>query len=173
MVVKIFNKYFILGIITLILSQPVLAANNWKHIENNKTNKVSTYLQTNSINKSGDFVTYTTRLKMKNVGDYINVVYTNCTDFSSATLGTYEFNKDFSISYEDLYSNIPSELTPLDNTAILYNVASVACVSNQTYKVIKGKKENMFVKVVKGVGTVIGFILLAPFVIVAAVFSAL
>jgi hypothetical protein len=171
MVVKKSNKNALVGmIIAFLLSSPVFA-NNWKHIENNKTDKVSTYIQTNTIRKDSKNVTYTTRLKIKNTGDYINVVYTNCSDFSSATLGTYEFDKNFSIYYENL--TIPSELMPLDKTSLLYNVASVACTLDNSYNVKKAKSENLFVKVMKGLGTVLACVLIAPFYLVAAVLGAL
>jgi hypothetical protein len=171
MVVERRNKDVFIGlIIAFLLSQPVFA-NNWKHIENNKTDNVSTYIQTNTIRKDNGNVTYTTRLKMKNVGDYINVVYTNCSDLSSATLGTYEFDKNFSIVYEGL--DIPSELTALDKTSLLYNVATTACTLDHSYNVAKAKKGNKFVKVMKGIGTVLGCILIAPFVLVAAILGAL
>lgn len=164
------NKNIIVGIIfSLLLTQQAFAS-NWKHIENNKTNKASIYLQTNTIKKDGAYATYTTRLKMKNVGDYINVVYTNCSDFSSATLGTYEYADDFSTSYESL--SIPRELTSLDKTSLLYNVAPIACISEHSYNVVKPKKENKFVKVIKGIGIGIGYILIAPFALLALVLGA-
>lgn len=155
------NKNIIVGIILALLVSQQTFASNWKHIENNKTDKASIYLQTNTIKKEGAFATYTTRLKMKNVGDYINVVYTNCSDFSSATLGTYEYADDFSISYESL--DIPRDLTQLDKTSLLYNVAPVACTAEHSYNVVKAKKPNKFVKVMKGIGTGLGYIIIAPF----------
>lgn len=159
--VKMINKNIIVGIIfSLLLTQQAFAS-NWKHIENNKTNKASIYLQTNTIKKDGAYATYTTRLKMKNVGDYINVVYTNCSDFSSATLGTYEYADDFSIIYESL--DVPKELTPLDKTSLLYNVVPIACTAEHSYLVVKPKKPNKFVKVMKGIGTGLGYIIIAPF----------
>lgn len=170
MVVKINSKNIIIGIIIALFSSQQVFASNWKHIENNKTNKASIYLQTNTIKKNGAFVTYTTRLKIKNIGDYINVVHTNCSDFSSATLGTYEYSKDFSISYDNL--EIPQELTPIDKTSLLYNVAPIACTSENTYQVVKPKKENKFVKVIKGIGKGIGYILIAPFVLIALILGA-
>ena len=164
------NKKFIIGIILTFLVSQQAFASNWKHIDNNKTNKASIYLQTNTIKRDDAYVTYTTRLKMKNVGDYINVVYTNCSDLSSATLGTYEYAKDFSIKYESL--DIPNELTALDKTSLLYDVAPIACSSEPSYNVAKPKKDNKFVKVLKGIGTDIGFILIAPFALLAVLLGA-
>lgn len=164
------NKSIIIGLIITIFSSQQVFANDWKHIENNKTNKASIYLQTNTIKKDGVFVTYTTRLKMKNIGDYINVVHTKCSDFSSATLGTYEYSKDFKINYDNL--KIPQELTPIDKTSLLYNVAPIACTLENTYQVIKPKKENTFVKVIKGIGKGIGYILIAPFALIAIILGA-
>lgn len=169
MVVKRINKTLIIGIIIVLISSQQVFANNWKQIENNKINKISIYLQTDTIKKEDFYVTFTTRLNIKKVGDYINVVQTNCTDLSSATLGTYEYSKDFSINYENLKTS--TNLTPIDKTSSLYNVAQIACTSENTYNTVHPKKENLFIKVAKGIGTVIGYIFIAPLAILAIIFG--
>lgn len=98
----------------------------------NPINDVKIYIYKKYIQKENSSATYTIRIQDKNVGDYINVINTNCSDFSSAIVTTTEYNS----SFVPIYDNILSEdldYKSIDKNSVLYNAATYACMSENTY----------------------------------------
>lgn len=147
-------------------------ADNWKVVQKIKKDKMIVYLHNKSIKKEPPYVTYTMRFKSKLTGDYINVVYANCNDFSSGIIGTYEYNDNFEPYYESI--EVKPELKEIDNTSILYDTTSNACISKDSY--IKQRKEkakktregdSIPMKIIKGIGMTIGCIICLPLALIA------
>ncbi|MCM1264895.1 MAG: hypothetical protein NC200_01740 [Candidatus Gastranaerophilales bacterium] len=138
-----------------------------------------------------NYVLYTMRFKEKGVGDYINIVCTDTTTMDTAVIGTYLYDKKFVPEYPEIYS-FSDCFKPLDTTSMLYPVAQRACAdykirsqynnSGTSKKYSKRKtsyvsgatkeKKSFISSFFGGLFTVIGVIIVLPFVIVGKILSA-
>lgn len=181
-------------------------ASEWKKIkdENIKNLKLEVWLNSFYYKRNGDYVIYRVRFKNNEIGDYENMVCTNCSDYTSAILNTQLFDKTYIPTFPDV-SEVNTNLVEIDKTSMLMSVIPIICnasnypetkpynytdqITSQidTPKPIKVKKEKKvkektyrsssigdgFKSFMKGVGTVLGCILIAPLAIVYVVLQAL
>lgn len=164
-------------IIILLLFINIGAAHSaWKKIENPVNNSAKIYVETKYIKKETPYVTYTIRMKDKLLGDYINIVKTDCSDLSSAIISTIEYDS----SFVPIYNNEEPTFKPVDKNASLYNCATYACTSKDTYtkNVIDDKdamihsSDKVAVKILKGIGIGIGCIVALPVILLVFLFGA-
>lgn len=130
---------------------------------------INLYIYKGYIQKKLPYVTYTVRTKDKNMGDYINIVKTNCNTMDTGIVSSLVFDKNYYPTYN---FDTQVELTPINSNALLYNAAKLACSSNDTYTKTKqnasSEKDGIPMKILKGTGKTIGFILVLPFAILGA-----
>lgn len=133
---------------------------------------IKLYIYKDYIYKNLPNVIYTIRINDKAMGDYINIVETNCNDMSSGVIKTFEFDKKYNPIYNISLSDVVLE--PAKPGTILYTAGTYACTSNDSYAKSKTKKtknsgeDGIGMKILKGAGKTIGFILILPFVILGA-----
>lgn len=135
---------------------------------------IKVYIYKGYIHKELPYVTYTVRTKDKELGDYINIVRTNCNDMSTGIISTLNYDKTFYPTYNMEQSNL--NLKPLNSGAALYNAATYACTNNDTYTKTKknasSEKDGLGMKIVKGIGKTLGFIIILPFALIAVLLGA-
>lgn len=162
---KILVSFFMLASAQgLCLSAPAL-----KELES-PIDTIKLYIYKGYVLKELPYVTYTVRMKDKEMGDYINIVKTNCNDMSTGVISTFSYDKSYFPAYNTLDTNI--YLAPLKSGAALYNAATYACTSADSYTKTKNKgsseKDGMGMKILKGTGEVLGTIIVLPFAILGA-----
>ena len=164
-----FKKLFIIIFAFISIQGSCLSAPALKELEC-PIDTIKLYIYKGYILKELPYVTYTVRMKDKEMGDYINVVKTNCNDMSSGVITTFNYDK----SYYPLYTNLNNDITykPLQSGAALYNAAAFACTHSDTYKKTKEnastETDGMGMKILKGTGKTLGFIILLPFILLGA-----
>jgi len=130
---------------------------------------IKIYIYKKYIYKELPYVIYTVRTKDKEMGDYINIVKTNCNDMTTGIISSFNYDKDYYPTYITHDDNV--SLTQLQRGAALYSAAKYACTNNDTYKKTKEnlstEKDGLGMKILKGTGKTIGFILVLPFALLA------
>lgn len=170
------KKFVILILLLVINIETALAS--WEKIENPTNNRVKIYIEKKYIKKETPYVTYTVRMKDKKLGNYINIIKTDCSDLSSAIIATLEYDSSYIPIYNLDEQNY--EFKPIQKDAMLYNPATYACMSKDTYtkNVIEDKdaiihsSDNVAVKILKGIGIGIGCIVALPVILLVMLFNA-
>ena len=156
-------------------------AKGWTEVKS-QNSSIKAYINEDNIQKNNITVIYTLRFKDKNIGDYINVVQSNCSDFSTAVLATYEYDKNLKIDYSSILSISMPEYKQIDDSSILYNAASIACVlpsNTKNFTEIKKTESNkkstneksLTKKIISGVGDSVLFVVCLPFAILNALLT--
>ena len=164
------KKIIYLLIISLLFIQTA-NANSWKKINNSKFKDVIMEIKEDAIHRVNNYVLYTVHFKNKDIGDYINVICTDCANFSSNIILTTEYDKNFAPIYETYKINYLN-LQPIGNNTMLYNAAVYACTSKESYNKSEKTGDSKVKKVVKSIGKCIGTILMLPFALLEALFQA-
>lgn len=166
-----FKKILILFMIFIGFQTTCYSSPSLKELES-PIETIKLYIYKNSIYKDTPNVIYTIRINDKEMGDYINIVETNCNDMSAGLIKTFEFNKKYNPVYNMSLSDVVLE--PVKPGTVLYIAGTYACTSNDSYSKTKTKKtknsgeDGICMKILKGTGKTIGFILILPFVILGA-----
>ena len=149
---------------TVCLSAPAL-----KEIDN-PIETIKLYIYKGYIYKNLPYVLYTVRMNDKVMGDYINIVKTNCNDMSTGVISTFKYDKSYYPTYNLNDTNV--SLEPLKSGAALYNAATYACTNSETYVKTKenasSERDGVAMKIIKGTGKTIGFIIALPFIILGS-----
>ena len=164
-----FKKVFITLLIFTSIQGICLSAPSLKEVES-PIKTIKLYIYKDYILKNLPYVAYTVRIKDKEMGDYINIVATDCNDMSTGVISTFSYDKSYYPDYESLEPKINFE--PLKSGAVLYNAATYACTSKDTYLKTKedssSEKDGVCMKILKGTGTAIGVIIALPFYLLGA-----
>ena len=164
-----FKKFLIL-VLTMISFQTVCMSTPALKELDNPIETIKLYIYKGYVYKDLPYAIYTVRIKDKEMGDYINVVKTNCNDMSTGIISTFKYDKSYYPTYN--MNNTDVSLEPLKSGAALYNAATYACTNNDTYAKTKenasSEKDGLGMKILKGTGKTIGFIIILPIAIVGA-----
>ena len=167
-----YKRTCLLILCCLLFNNVCFASPLLKELESNDPDK-RVFIYTEYIEKVAPFAKYTVRIKSGKQGDYISIVETNCSDFSSIVFLTLKYSANY---YPYYSSKDTGKFQQLDRSSILYNAASYACMSNDTYsetskKSVSKSNDNIAVKILKGIGTTVGCIVLLPIAILVAIFK--
>lgn len=166
------KKILAMVLLFSIFSSSPVYAGSWKNMNNKNFKNINIEIKKDAIYKNQNYVFYTVHFKSKKIGDYINVIRTNCSDFTSNILMTSAYDDSFKPYYED-YEIDESNNKAIDSTSILYDSATYACMAKDNYsKSSKSSKgESKVKKVFKGIGEGLLMILVLPFALIGAIFS--
>ena len=103
------------------------------------------------------------------MGDFINTIKTDCSDMTTGIVQSIAYDKNYYPTYNES-ENV--SLDTLNTNSVLYNAAMFACNSKDTYTKTKknasSEKDGIPMKILKGTGQTIGFILVLPFALLGA-----